>query len=473
MKNRPSGEPSSIGSSGRPSRLRWLLAAGCLLVILLALLFPRKDKNLPARSAAADQPAAATDGAATAARERPFVRRAAPQSSVGLALTAEEIVTNKVAQFARSRRKLAHALAEHFKIPVPDEFERFFDAAEAGRYEEMRAIYESLGKQRKDGTDKSWYGPHWRTIIETQGAANAAHHWPAQKLLDYGNSVLGSLRPGMVYVGGTDPGCFIPTLLNETSEGERHVVIDQSSFADVTSLDYLSFLYGDRMKTLTKDDNQRAFQDYMADARKRFEHDQQFPNEPKQLRPGEDVRVTDGRTQVSGQVGVMAVKERLFQTLMQNNPGLAFAMEESYPLKSAYATAVPLGPIMELGVADGPNALTSQHAAQSVDYWRGVAQQLQAEPDGSDPRKAYSKMISAQAGLLLARDYPAEADQAFRIANEICPTNPETLYRYVSLLVDQKRFAEAVEIGQNAVNAAPDDAQFRMLLGELKKMNAK
>jgi hypothetical protein len=47
---------------------------------------------------------------------------------------------------------------------------------------------------------------------------------PAQKLLDYGNAVLGALRPGMVYVGGTDPGRWIPTLLNETSESERHIV---------------------------------------------------------------------------------------------------------------------------------------------------------------------------------------------------------------------------------------------------------
>jgi tetratricopeptide (TPR) repeat protein len=317
------------------------------------------------------------------------------------------------------------------------------------------------------------FARHSPRTVETQGSADAAHDWPAQKLLDYGNSVLGSLRPGMVYMGGTDPGRFIPTLLNETSEGERHIVLTQNALTDFTYLDYVSFLHGDRMKTLTKDDNQRAFQEYLADAQKRFDHDQQFPTEPKQVRPGEDLRFTEGRFQASGQVSVVAVREKLFQLFMQNNPGVAFAMEESFPFKSTYATATPLGPIMELGAADGPSALTAQRASQSVDYWRGVAQQLQAEPDGSDPRKAYSKMISAQAGLLLARDYPAEAGQAFRIANAICPTLPETLYRYVSLLVDQKRFAEAVEIGQNAVNAAPDDAQFRALLGELKKMNAK
>ena len=29
------------------------------------------------------------------------------------------------------------------RVPVPDEFERYFDAAEAGRYDEMKAIYKS------------------------------------------------------------------------------------------------------------------------------------------------------------------------------------------------------------------------------------------------------------------------------------------------------------------------------------------
>ena len=53
--------------------------------------------------------------------------------------------------------------------------------------------------------------------METYGVAEIAHLWPAQQVLDYGEAVLGSLRPGMVYVGGTDAGRFIPTLLNETS----------------------------------------------------------------------------------------------------------------------------------------------------------------------------------------------------------------------------------------------------------------
>src|SRR5439155_5980414 len=134
------------------------------------------------------------------------------------------------------------------------------------------------------------------------------------------DAVLGSLRPGMLYVGGTDPGCFIPTFLNETAEGEHHIVLTQNALADGTYLDYLNFLYGDRLATLTQDDSQRAFQDYLADAQKRLQHDQEFPDEPKQIRRGEDVRLVDGKVQVSGQIAVMAINEKLLQTLMDKNP---------------------------------------------------------------------------------------------------------------------------------------------------------
>jgi hypothetical protein len=41
------------------------------------------------------------------------------------------------------------------------------------------------------------------------------------------------------------------------------------------------------------------------------------------------------------------------------------------------------------------------------------------------------------------------------------------------MLVEQKRFAEAVELGQNAANAAPDDTSFRALVADLKRMSAR
>src|SRR6185369_11487953 len=144
----------------------------------------------------------------------------------------------------------------------------------------------------------------------------------------------------------------------------------RNSLADARYLDCLNVQYGDQVKTRTREDNQRAFEEYITDARKRLEHDRQFPDEPKQLRPGEDVRLDDkGKVNVSGQLAVMSINEKLFQTFMGNNPGMSFAMEESFPFLSTFAQATTLGPVMELRVQDEENALSAARAAQSVDYW--------------------------------------------------------------------------------------------------------
>src|SRR5207302_3366927 len=57
----------------------------------------------------------------------------------------------------------------------------------------------------------------------------------------------------------------------------------------------LGGIFPDReMNIATPEDSQRCFQEYMADASRRMQLNQ--------LKPGEDVRVDNGRVQVSGQV---------------------------------------------------------------------------------------------------------------------------------------------------------------------------
>jgi hypothetical protein len=157
------------------------------------------------------------------------------------------VVAAKVQQFARARREVVQAMAKRFKVEVPPEVERFFAAAESGTWDEVKAAFEALDKLRKSENCPEDLRVLWGAVLETWGVAEIAHKWPAGQLLDYGEAVLGSLRPGMVYVGGTDPGRFIPTLLNETSDGERHVVLTQNAFADGSYLQYVRFLYEDRL----------------------------------------------------------------------------------------------------------------------------------------------------------------------------------------------------------------------------------
>src|SRR5262249_3115059 len=193
-----------------------------------------------------------------------------------------------------------------------------FDAIESADWDRIETEWKAISKrsgQYENSIHDPKLDPFWMAILDAYGAAEQAHEWPAQQLLDYGHGVLNSLRPGMVYVGGTDNGRWIPELLNETGEGQPHVMLTQNALADGRYLEYLTDLYGGRLQTLTSEDSKRAFQEYVADAQKRLEHDQQFPDEPKQVRPGEDVRVVDGKVEVGGQVAVMSINEKLLQAL--------------------------------------------------------------------------------------------------------------------------------------------------------------
>ncbi|EEF60014.1 tetratricopeptide repeat protein [Pedosphaera parvula] len=381
------------------------------------------------------------------------------------AIPPEEIVASKVIQFARNRRAIAEAMGRRDKMEMPDEVKRFFAAAEDGRWEELDVIFKSLRDVRdhklglRDNPLSVALPTFWPAVLDTYGVAEAAHSWPAQKLLDYGQDVLGSLRPDMVYVGGTDPGRWIPTLLNETSEGEHHIVLTQNGLAAGDYLDYLDFQYHDRFSTLTAEDSKNAFQDYLTDVQKRLQHDQQFPNEPKQVRPGENINITDGRTAVSGQDAVMAVNERLLQMLLEKNPNLSFALEESFPLKSTYADATPLGPLMELRAQDAQTTFTAERATQTLDYWNAATQKLLSDPEASgssDTMKTYSHDAVAQANLLAAHNFDAEAEQAYHLANQLWPENPEPVSALSEILFQNGHPEEARQLIDDFMRNHPD-----------------
>jgi hypothetical protein len=445
-------------------------------VILIGILLNKRVKE-PVASVGSNPTGSLA--VAIAPHSRELVRVGGASSYSGAAFvsqTPQEIVAAKVMKFGKHRREIAHAMAKRLNVKVPDEVERFFDAVEGGRWDEIDAAHKALLEDEKQFNQPKTAELHqfWRPIQEVWGAAREAQSWPAQRLLDYGNSILDSLRPGMIYAGGTDPGCFIPTMMNDTTDAEKHIVLTQNALADGTYLKYLDVLYGDQMATLTQEDSQRAFQDYIADAQKRLEHDQQFPNEPKQLKPGEDVKVVDGKVQVSGQIAVMAINEKLFQMLMDKNPDASFAMEESFPFQSMYGTASPLGPIIEMGSSQQQSDLNATQAAQSVDYWQTAAQQLLSDPDtseGSDARKAYSKLITSQAGLLIDHGLSAEAEQEFRVALQLTPDSPEAVFRYVNLLLSQNRVADALPVVETAIKAAPDNEQLQGLRNNLNSIN--
>jgi tetratricopeptide (TPR) repeat protein len=449
------------------------VVAGAVLMMLIALLWPR-PKSVSGNANSPDE--ASAGGHSGIAAERPKVlRRFGVAGNRQLAKSAEEIVAEKVRLFGQKRRAIAERIAHRLNKDLPPEIDAFFKAIDKGDWDEIRSRWQELATHTHQYTysksDRPDLEPYWATVLDAYGVAEQAHNWPAQALLDYGNAILDSLRPGMVYVGGTDDGRWVPELLNETSGGDPHIMVTQNALADSTYLDYVRELYGDQFNPLSPEDLQRGFQDYIADAQKRLQHDLDFPNEPKQVLPGENITMVDGHAQATGMTAVMGINEKLLQILMEKNPDLSFAMQESAPLRNTYADALPDGPLMELNAQSDQNSFTADLATQSVDYWRSTTQGLLADPAASGSSytlKAYSHDINATANLLAAHHFTAQAEDAYSLASQMWPGNPEPVNGLAQMLAQTGHADEARQLLDQFASRYPDQqkgiAQARAVL---------
>jgi hypothetical protein len=462
-----------VGNDGLPPRWPWALCLSCALLIVAFLILHHRHEPASQDAAASGESASPNLPALASAGESPRLPAIPEHRARTPKLSAEQIVANKVAQFGQKRRELVRAIAQRSQKEIPPKVEKFFDAVESGNWENITNQWYELAVHSSQYTFSTnhWdqLDPFWPSVLDAYGVAEQAHLWPAQKLLDYGDAVIGALRPGMVYVGGTDNGRWIPELLNDTGDGEQHIVVTQNALADGRYLDFVNDLYSDRMSTLTQDESKRAFADYVSDAQKRFEHDQQFPDEPKQVLPGEDIQVVDGKVQVRGQTAVMAINERLLQMLMQKNPGMSFAIEQSFPFRNTYADGLPLGPLMELNARNDQNTFTAERASQSLDYWRNAAQQVLSDFDATGSEavlKSYSHDASAAANLLAAHNFNSQAEETYRLATQLWPGNPECVGGLANLLAANSRATEAQQLLNNFSKQYPDQSE------TLKKITA-
>jgi tetratricopeptide (TPR) repeat protein len=270
----------------------------------------------------------------------------------------------------------------------------------------------------------------------------------------------------------------------------------------------------------TPDDSQRCFQEYLYDAQRRAQHDRDFPHEPRQLKPGEDVRIVDNKVQVSGQVAVMSINALIAKVMFDQNPTNEFFVEESFPLDWMYPHLTPFGIIMKVNRKPLPD-LSEDILARDHEFWsryserlignwitydtsvRDIArfaEKLYLRRDFSgfqgdrkfarddQAQKAFSKLRSSIAGVYLWRLFQAppeyrpktpeefqrllrEADFAFKQAFAFCPFSPEAVFRYVTLLTQPQvnRFEDALLVAETCRKLDPYNAQVVGLVNSLRE----
>ena len=424
--------------------------------------------------------------------------------------------STQLKQFLVAQETQSRALAKQDGNKLPPDFDAFYKAAGKGNWQDATNLFEQMAK-RLNG-DSSMRGSWWSATLDAYGVVELFP--PGDKYaIAFGNDIIKSIPDGSIYFGGTDAGRFAITALMEShSDGKPFFMLSQNPLADQTYLHYLRSMYGGKIYTPTDEDLQKCSQDYKTDAKRRLIHDQQFPDEPKQIEPGEDVRLdTNGQVQISGYMPVIGVRELLTKIIFDKNPDRDFYVEESFPLNWMYPYLEPHGLIMKINRQPLPE-LSDEIIQRDSDYWTkyltpligdwlkpgttveeiaAYAKKIQVKKEFSgfagDSQfvqneywcRNFSKLRSSIGGLYAWRARHATdtdekrhmndaADFAFRQAWALCPYSPETVFRYANLLMSENRFSDANLVAETAAQMpemqGPDGAQIRALVKQLQQL---
>lgn len=388
--------------------------------------------------------------------------------------------------------------------------------------------WKRMSEKADEAKMKQLHGTQWEDAKEVYGMFDClASDVEADKhFVALGQNIIHSIPAGSIYFGGSDPGRWAVTSLQTSHvNGDPFFTLTQNAMADFSYLEYLRSMYGAKIYIPVANDSQKCFQDYMEDAQRRILHDQTFPADPKQIKPGEDVRVdSSGHVQVSGQVAVMSINAALVRVVFDHETNREFYVEESYPIDWMYSHLEPHGLIMKINrepLAELPEEVIrkdhefwKQQLVPVIGDWMREETSVQevcafvervfVKDDFTDFKgdrrivrddwpKWMSKLRSSIGGVyqwrigqaptgdVVAEQFIAkgegrdrmikEADFAYRQAFALCPGSPETVWRYTDFLVNQRRFADALavaETGSALHKGSPDADSFEILTKVVK-----
>jgi hypothetical protein len=418
-------------------------------------------------------------------------------------------IAAQLKSFAAEKESQAQSLASADAKQLPPEFDAFFSAVENAHWEEASNDYAEM--RSHFGSDNTLYGSWWQPVLETLGAAEQFSLGDEKYAAAFGNDIIQSIPRGSIYLGGTDPGRFIVTMMQKSqADGDPFFGLSQNPLTDATYLDYLRSIYGGKIYIPTTNDWQKCFYNYFRDfAERRATH---------QLQPGESVtNGPDGKMWVNSYMSELQVRALLARVIFDQNTNRDFYVEESFPLEWMYPYLEPHDLIFKLN-HEPVAGLTDEMVQRDHDYWTNTvspmigdwltdgttvtnvaafAEKVYLQHDFSgftgDPafvenahaHQIFSKERSSIAGLYAWRaqhDTDAAgrqrmadaADFAFRQAWALSPYSAEVVFRYVQFLVTEQRTSDALLVAETAAKfrAGPAVGTLDQLVSNLKNSRA-
>jgi hypothetical protein len=402
---------------------------------------------------------------------------------------------------------------------IEPEFRKFFAAADRGDTITVNKMFWNLA--RRNGlvdADEGLFntndqmrltGTQWEAAREIWGTFKAFTEGDEKYSAAFGDDIIKSIPEGSIYFGGSDPGRFVITAMCKSQiDGNPFFVLTQNALADGAYLNYLREMYGGKIYTPTPEDSANCFNQYYTNATSRYQHDHQFPDQPKQLKPGEGVNL-DPETRklnISGQVSIMQVNALMVKVIFDKNPDREFFIEESYPLDWMYPYLEPHGLIMKINrqpMAELPEDLVDKDR----EYWSKYIQPMIGDwlhketalkeiaefaekaygptnlhestwdplyVQSNSAKSEFSRLRVSIAGLYAWRAQSStndvekkrmneEADFAFRQAWALCPYSMEVVYCYINLLASENRLDDCLLLAQTAFKLNDDVDQKKNL----------
>ncbi len=267
-----------------------------------------------------------------------------------------------------------------------------------------------------------------------------------------------------VFFGGTDPGRFVPTYMIYAARVREDVyLITQNALADNTYMSVMRDLYGDQIWIPDQTDSARSFQRYVEEV-----------NSGKRPRNAE-LKIENGRVQVSGALGVMEINGILAQMIFEHNINTHdFYVEESYVIRWMYPYLTPHGLIMKINKNKVP--LTKRNMIDDMDFWDWYTRRLISNCKFRRDivaRKSFSKLRSAIAGLYANRRMYRQAETAFQQARTLYPLSPEATFRLAQeVMLPHRRIQDAKNLLQDFSNRDPGNVKSKQFIKQLDKMLA-
>jgi len=373
-------------------------------------------------------------------------------------------------------------------------------------------VGDKIGRNWRGTPPPELVGTPWIIADEIRGAFESFLAGDNYYATAFGRQIIDSIPPGAVYFGGTDQGRFIVSVMCQSKlYNDKFFIFSQNALTDGSYLDYLRLLYWKKIYIPTAADQQKCFENYVAEVQARYKLPSQKPDSDSEAGKDEN-------DEQNGAVSVVNINGMLCKVIFDTCPTNEFFIEENYPITWMHRYLEPHGLIFKINRQ--PLAELSDEIVQrDRDYWRKLLESkiggwltnetsieavaafakkifLQHDLKGfnGDARfvqneyscKMFSRERAAIAGLYEWRASHAtndsekkrmtkEADFAFRQAWALCPYSPEAVYRYTNFLLAQNRFDDALFLAEASAGLpqVKDDAFMLQLPSELKQWQKK